>query len=396
MSQKRRTNNYQSGTRMVDSLRVLHVISGDLWAGAESMADTLIRGLHADPRFDLSAVLFNDGRLADRLREAGVPTQIIHESEASALKILYRLYRHCSRLRPHILHTHGQKENVIGSIVAKATGARSLRTVHGWLEFPNLGMRLDKRLFRRVDYLSARYLQDRVIAVSAELKRKLEKQIPSELISIIENGIDVAAVRREAKTGRGLAIAPWRRAIGIVARLVPVKRHDRFIAAAAILLDAHGDDYEFHIIGSGPLYDSLKRQLIDANLSERITLHGFRADVPSLVSSLDAIVVCSEHEGIPMNVLEAAAIGVPIVTTPLPSIRAILAQGASGTVCDDATPAAIARGIRQCLATDHEDSCLDVETWMFSQQSMVRRYAAIYKRLASHQAQHRKRLTEDG
>src|SRR5690625_6993292 len=114
----------------MSALRITHIASGDLWAGAEAQMANLLAALHQTEGVKLDVVLLNHGELEARLRQAGIPVTVLDEGELSAFIIAWRLWRHFRRKRPDLVHTHRCKENVLGSVAARLVGARSVRTVH--------------------------------------------------------------------------------------------------------------------------------------------------------------------------------------------------------------------------------------------------------------------------
>src|SRR2546428_11106332 len=104
-------------------LRVCHIVSGDLWAGAEVRVGTVASYLVERPDVNLSAVLLNEGRLASELRRLGVQVTVIDESRNSAVRIVALLTRYLREHHVEVVHTHRYKESVVGSIAAKLAGA---------------------------------------------------------------------------------------------------------------------------------------------------------------------------------------------------------------------------------------------------------------------------------
>lgn len=212
--------------------RVMHIISGDLWAGAEVQAYTLLSELRG--RCELSVVLLNSGRLADELARLEIPVTILDERKLGSLTILFSLRRLIRNFRPHIIHTHRQKENILGSIAnLLSVRAKCLRTSHGAPEFTPKGR---QRLQVALNNYVGRYLQQGVIAVSHELHDKLAGIFPAKKIHIIRNGIDVSAVKAAAGLADFRQAMPNYTHIGIVGRLEPVKRVDIFLAIIPLLM----------------------------------------------------------------------------------------------------------------------------------------------------------------
>jgi glycosyltransferase involved in cell wall biosynthesis len=89
---------------------------------------------------------------------------------------------------------------------------------------------------------------------------------------------------------------------------------DLFIEAAALLLrECPQRRWAFHVFGDGPNRQSLEDLSRRLQLVDKITFHGHRQDIETCVGGLDALVICSDHEGMPMISLEAAVLAVPTV-----------------------------------------------------------------------------------
>lgn len=292
-------------------LKVLHIISGDLWAGAEVQAFNLLNALRS--QCDLRVVLMNEGRLAQELKAVGVATHVIDESQHSAFGILLVLRKKIRAYLPDVIHTHRQKENVLGSL-ANLFASRSVcvRTVHGSNEFEPRGL---KKIQGKIDDLVGRYLQDGIIAVSGGLHDELADRFGPGKVVVIPNGIDASLLNQNANRVSFINDHDKSWHIGLVGRLEPVKRVDLFLQIAKAMLDdlPSKKPLMFHIIGDGSLKAQLEEEAKKMNLDGRVYFHGHRNDVASCILSLDALVMCSDHEGSPMTGLEALALGKPIV-----------------------------------------------------------------------------------
>jgi len=302
---------------MKHPLRVLHIISGDLWAGAEVQAFTLMSHLAKMPDTEVMAVLMNEGTLAQKLRAIDIPVFITDEKTTSTLRILIRLRGVLRRWRPDLIHTHREKENILGSLANRSCrNVPSMRTVHGGAEHGGLvGWRgVRHGIVRRIDRWCGRTLQQRVIAVSSELGQQLAREFPPEKVAVIENGVDIEAVKAAKDIADFRCAEPQLVHIGMVGRLVGVKRVDLFMETAALLRRGQPQrNWRFHIFGEGPLRPELERLAENAALTGRIRFHGQREDIATCIAGLDALVICSDHEGLPMAALEAAVLEVPTV-----------------------------------------------------------------------------------
>ncbi len=302
---------------MTQGFRVMHILSGDLWAGAEVQAYTLISHLARMADIEVAAVILNEGMLARKLRAAHVPVYVIDEKETGPLQILSRLREIMRSWRPDLIHTHREKENILGSLANRSCGnVVSIRTVHGHKEYGgSKSWRAARhRIVNGLDRWCGRVLQQRFIAVSNALGERLAREFGSKKIVIIENGVDIDAVLAEKGTAEFRRVEPACVHVGIVGRLVKVKRVDLFLEAAALLqCDYPGRGWRFHVFGDGPLRAELEKLSEGLALADSVRFYGHREDIATCIAGLDALVICSDHEGMPMTALEAASLEVPTV-----------------------------------------------------------------------------------
>lgn len=241
---------------------MVHVASGDLWAGAEVQLYDLANELHQCTRIRLHVVLLNHGILENRMRQQGIAVTVLDEGKFNSVRIFYLLRRFLRKVKPDIVHTHQQKENVLGSIAASSfSGVRSIRTVHGGPEFGLKPWQVHKLGYRLLDWICARYLQQKLVAVSYELRDLLGRRFRKEKIAVVENGIDVAEVRNVGSTIVEIPGPVESIKIGFAGRLTPVKRVDILIETARLLARNESNDFRFYIFGDGPLEGEL-RELI--------------------------------------------------------------------------------------------------------------------------------------
>lgn len=291
-------------------LKVMHIVSGDLWAGAEVQVYTLLSQLRK--HCDLTVILLNPGRLERELSGINIPTIIFDESKMNTLSIFLNIVKKMKEKRPQVVHTHRLKENIIGSIANITTiRAKCVRTVHGAPEFHPKGWR---RISTILDRFSGFYLQDAIIAVSIDLKNDLKRIFPEKKIHIIQNGIDIDRLKRKVEKESFFRDMSSYIHIGIVGRVENVKRIDIFIDMAKILIEKNKNHkFFFHVVGEGSQRRCLEEKAKSYGLSGCMEFYGFRDDVHNIISSLDILIMCSDHEGMPMTALEAIAIGTTVV-----------------------------------------------------------------------------------
>lgn len=337
-----------------DTRRVVtHVVSGDLWAGAEVQVYNLCEALLTSKQVLPTAVVFNDGILHEKLQKLGIPVTLADETRLGAIAIARAIAGHCREHKTGIVHTHGFKENVLGILGKElARVPASVRTVHGNPETAFTLKRPHKWLIQKLDVILGRLRQQAIIAVSTQLEERLERLFPGKVHKIF-NFIDVDAIRcqwtRRAETNAKRPL------IGIVGRLVPVKRVDIFLKTIA-LLNQQGLECEGIIIGSGPLEAELKQLGNELGIASKITFKGFVSPAAAEMTKLDILLMPSDHEGLPMTLLEALALEVPVVSHDVGGIPEVLDNGGCGWLVEDHSPEGYDKMIIQVLAenTDRE------------------------------------------
>jgi glycosyltransferase involved in cell wall biosynthesis len=331
-------------------VRILHVLSGDLWAGAEVQAHALLAQLHCMPGVRVSAVLMNEGELARRLRKQGVFVMVLPEDRLNAWQLLRGLHQLLRRWQPDVVHTHRFKEDILGSLANRlGVGAHCVRTAHGAPETTARGWK--HKALAAVDRWCAAALQERIIAVTADLAGKLSCRYPANKLVVIENGIDIEAVRIAARATPTVTMQTDRVHIGIVGRLVPVKRVDLFLATAAMLRCREPKrPWAFHVFGDGPMRHSLMHEAEALGISDVTHFHGHCADIMTCIARLDVLIMCSDHEGMPMTLLEAMAVDTAVVGHAVGGIEQLLQSGACGWPVTEHTAAGYTRAVQQALA----------------------------------------------
>ena len=87
-------------------LHICHLISGDLWAGAEAMAYQLLKGLSAYRHLELYAIVLNNGRLAEEIKGLGIRVRVVDEDNTSFFNIFLAIRKIFLKHPPDIIHSH--------------------------------------------------------------------------------------------------------------------------------------------------------------------------------------------------------------------------------------------------------------------------------------------------
>ena len=327
-------------------LRVCHIMSADLWAGAEVQLATTAAHLVNESAVSVSAVLLNEGQLAAELRRLGVPVVILDETRTSSLDIVIALVRILKEQRIELVHTHRYKDTVLGLIAARIAGVpHAVRTMHGLREPMRGWAHLKFGVYEALEKVALGCWADQVIAVSKDMAGILRRTgYPASRITHIHNGLDLNAVRSlrsRQDVRRELGVDPETYLIGAVGRLSPVKGHSSLLRAARLVLHKQ-PRAKFLIVGDGPLSAELRAMAVELRIDGACLFAGHRTDVHDLLSAIDVFVLPSLSEGIPMALLEAMALGTPVVATAVGGIPEVVRHRVNGILVHSGDERALA------------------------------------------------------
>lgn len=318
-------------------IKVLHIISGDLWAGAEAMALTLLRRLQKNEGLELCVLLLNHGRLADSLKSCCLRVHVIDEQTHSFRQIQAKTRKIVAQWAPDIIHSHRYKENIL-ALLARGLNRRIrlIATQHGLPEHYGTRVSLSARFMARMHQSMLARFFSTVIAVSTDVRSFLLKRcgLPKERVEIIHNGIELPDVSA-GRDGNGQCFV-----VGSSGRLVKVKDYQLFCEILHYL--PARTKVRFELAGEGPQRPLLETLVRRYDMEEDFVLRGHQEDMDSFYQGLDLYVNTSIHEGIPMTVLEALARGLPVIAPAVGGLTEIINDGVEGFLIPDREPQSFA------------------------------------------------------
>jgi glycosyltransferase involved in cell wall biosynthesis len=313
------------------------------------------------------------------------------------LAALWSLIRIVWRERPDIVHTHAAKGGTLGRIAAVLASAPLRRrpvivhTFHGQSLTGYFSSRR-ARTFLAIERILAR-LTDRLIAVSDEVRDDLVALgvASAERFEVVRLGFDLSPfqVGSDERHRRGLAVRNElgvpadARVVTLIARLVPIKRVDRFLRVAGRLADREG--ICFLVVGDGDLRDELRRSLPATALGARIIWTGFRHDIPDVCFASDVVVLTSDNEGTPVSLIEAQAAGAPVVSTRVGGVATVVLEGQTGFVVGVDDEQGMAQAVGRLLDDRELSARLGTaaaeHATTFSIDQLIERIHGLYRRL---------------
>lgn len=374
----------------VSPLAICHIASGDRWAGAEVQLTALLKGLSRIADLRLSAIFLNEGRPAEEARQIGITVCVLDEAGHNFFQIVSAARRFATENNVQIFHSHRYKENLLAALLARRCGVPvHVSSQHGAPE-PFKGWRgLKQAAIQALDRQVALRATDRVISVSDELRARLAHDLPAGKLVTIHNGIDEDKVvsrftTAEAKERLGIpAACP---VVGTAGRLDPIKRLDILLDAAKQIGQAVPNT-RFVIAGDGAEVSRLRQQAATLGLEDQVLFLGHRDDIYDVIRAMDIFVLCSDHEGLPMALLETLYLGVPVVARPVGGIAEVIQDGISGLSVPSAEPADLANACVSLLRDDPRRNSLAragaaVVANRFTCRQTAEQTAALYRSLS--------------
>ncbi len=329
------------------------------YGGVERQLVTLAKKL-AKRKYDITILCFYPGgELAPQLENSGVRLICLDKrGRWDLFKFFGRLVRHLRALQPDVLHAY--------------LGIPNLLTIFLKPFFPATKMiwgvgasNIDWRRYDWIIYLSfqlerlfSRFADLIIINSYAGRSYHVRQGYPPHKIVVIQNGFDTEKFWPERAAG-AVVRAEWRLAedtilIGLVGRLDPMKDHQTFLKAAAILQRII-PNARFVCVGKGnsDYAKSLADLATELDLSDKVIWADARPDMSAVHNALDVASSSSSGEGLPNVIGEAMACGVPCVVTDVGDSARLV--GDTGVVVPPGSPEALARGWALCLQKDRKE-----------------------------------------
>jgi glycosyltransferase involved in cell wall biosynthesis len=326
--------------------RVLHLIKGLGRGGAEQLLRTAAPHLDRS-RFDygFAYLLPWKDALAGELETMGFPVSCLNG--ARGIGWIHRLRALVRSGHVDVVHAHSPV-SAVGSRLALPRDVKQVYTEHGvWGHHHRATYWANVLTFGRSDH---------VFSVSATVTGSI--RYPRAIgflrmppVETLYHGIDPTMVTRGAEANgvrRELGIPEDAPVIGTVANFRALKGH-RYLLRAAIRIREMVPNARVVLVGRGPLEDQIRREAVDLGLEGTVVFAGFRPDVPRVAATFDVFTLPSLHEGLSIALLEAMALGTPVVVTSVGGNPEVISHGVDGLLVPPRDPEALAGRIVELL-----------------------------------------------
>jgi glycosyltransferase involved in cell wall biosynthesis len=373
------------------SLRVMHVIARMNVGGPAVLVADLMRSVDPSKFEQVLVTGYCDENESDYLDEVATDIKAVRivglGRSVSVIKDLLAftgLIREIKRFKPDVIHTHTAKAGVLGrmaGLIAKPT-AKRVHTYHGHLLHGYFGAGKTRVVVVIEKILS--WISHGLISIGTNVMNDLLKVGigKADKFYVIFPGLQDLDVMPKAQARKELGLDPDKLYLVFVGRLTQIKRPDRLVEIAAEL-KKHYPHVHLLVAGAGELFDATKNAAESQKLP--MTFYGWRNDIARILCASDVAVLCSDNEGIPLTLIQAAQAGLPIVSTDVGSVSDIVKHQEGGLLVG-CSSTELANGLKVLI----EDADLRARygvagkaraTEFFSSKSMVQAHENLYRDL---------------
>jgi glycosyltransferase involved in cell wall biosynthesis len=366
-------------------MKIAHIIETPGTGGAEKLLVDIAAGLPAD--FTSVGVMMCESWSGRELEKRGIAVTVMPLRRAFDASWPMRFAKFIRAQKVDVVQSHEFTANIYASMGARLAGVPIVCTTHGKNYWPHA-------LYRRTAYRWAAHNAHAFVAVSGDLSRYLSSTlgIAEKRVRTIPNGIDSNVFKCDARARESvraeLSISATQPLLLACGELTQVKGH-QFLLHAMRQVVATCPDAVVAIAGHGPLREDLEALAQSIGVSPYVRFLGFRDDVPALLNAADVFVMPSLSEGLPLALLEAMSVGVPVVATAVGGVPELIQAGETGWLVPPHDADELARmlievirssGSRQCVVGKARQLCSS----QYDLRATVSRYADLYRSKLRH------------
>lgn len=306
------------------------------------------------------------------------------------LRAFFNIWKIIKKNKPLIVHTHTSKAGLLGRLAAKLARVPIIaHTPHGHVFFGYF-RRFKTKIFVILEKIASR-ITDRIVALTEREKQDhvLFKIAKEDKFAVIHSGVELNELQELSSKGKQnfkkeLGIPENSFVVGTIGRLVPVKGPEFLVEAAKYIILKHPTTY-FIFGGDGYLEEGLKKKAIELGVQNNIIFLGWRADVSRIISLYDIFALPSLNEGMGRVLVEAMALGKPIVASNIGGIPDLVSHGKNGFLVSPKNPGQLAKYIQILIADKEKRESMGKKgkeiAQNFSKEIMVDRIIELYKEL---------------
>lgn len=361
-------------------MKILHLNTERTWRGGEQQTLYLLQGLK-DRRVTAHLLCQAHSLMEERAKNAALEVfPLVMHGEVD-LFAGYRVRKLIKTNHYHIIHSHTSHAHTLAFIAS--FGIKIPRLVTRRVDFS-----IFRHSFLHLSGIKYRHMADYYIAISHKIKDVLVNDgIPADRIFVVHSGINPFRFETADKDHliAEFDIQSNEKIVVNVAHLAGHKGQEYLVRAIPFVLKELPHT-RFFIVGEGELMGELQALAESLELRQELVFTAFREDVGSFYRIADLCVMSSVQEGLGTAVLDALAMGKPVVATKAGGIPEIITDGKTGRLVPAGNPEALAKGIVEMLTHIDRARCMakqgqEMVRREFSIEGMVERNIEVYQQI---------------
>ena len=378
----------EEGLNVSKPITVLYPITDLARDGAQRQLLELVRGLDRERFRPMVLTLRSGGAMeAEFQKLPGLELiSIGQKSKYDIIIALFKVWKVIRVMRIDIIQPFLTPATFYGLLLA-FLGRVPVKIVTERLGPGRRNAHFGYRFYLKMEDILSRFA-DWVIPNSAAGKEYLiQRGITVNRIKVIYNGLNLERLHTKKdnveQVRQRLGVPRQGKVIGMMARMFPQKRYDIFLEAASIVHQTVPDT-RFALVGDGPLKGHMEELSRRLGLAESAVFFGEQTDVSPYLSAFDIAVLTSETEGCSNFLLEAMALGKPVVATDVGGNRELIDDGKTGLLVPREDPKALATAIFRLLREPATAQAIGQRAkekinTQFSLEKMVHEYQSLYE-----------------
>ena len=368
-------------------MKLLFVIHSLKFGGAERQLVELIKGLNR-LQYDVHLICLDNAAegYTPLLHQNGIIINYFSRTHKYDFRPIFSIYRYIKEKKIDLVHTFENLGSLYGLLAAKLSGRPVISSAIRNSKDGNFRLTISKKMF-------AKFADILVSNSKAGLTNRFSRMRPH--YRVVYNGMDFSRFKHKQidllHIKNELGIAECKYIIGMVASLSTRKDQDTLINAAPLILKSFPDT-SFLIIGDGPRRKTLSEKAKQIGLQNNIIFSGNRSDVETLMQIFDIAVLLTNTdihlEGISNTIIEAMAVGIPVVASKGGGTDEIIKQNVNGLLVPPKNVDKTAEAILELLNDNAKakrlaDAARSLVMKKFNLQRYVKEYEDIYKEVNS-------------
>jgi len=376
----------------MDKINILHIYQNSKIGGVQQQLLSLLKAYDREVFNPIFCCLGPKEAMSKEIETLGIEVIALNRSRYHkfSLGIVRDLYKLMKQKKIYIVRTHRYRANLYGRLAAWLSGVPVIIiSLHdNYIK--------DVRLERKIANKILSKVTDKIIAVSESIRKDIMKYdgIDSSKILVIPNGIDIerfdpkgnfANIREEFLIKKSDIV------IGFIGRIVSVKGLE-YLIDALLFLKEEFKNIKLLITGEGSLLDRLYEKAKENSVNNSVIFTGRRRDIPDILSCIDIFVMPSIAEGLPNSLLEAMAMGKPIVATEVGGIPELIRNGVNGILVLPRDPGALATAIKGLIVNSQSaakmgQAAKDLVHDNLSIKAIAQKWQSLYLSILKEKAQ---------